>query len=152
MNDQGTSKNGMIKYDGQSYYDDRLFVIYLCKGKVEVAPDGIIVTTIYHEQTPDDYVWCVVTYRNCGRYPLHSVISFYKKDDAIKYISNIEPETPLISLDGKSPASVVPYDEYVSWKQRNNFKEYDWKSLYIAGGTNASERIMQMKEQFKGIQ
>mgnify|MGYP001594647092 CR=1 FL=1 len=142
-----------IQFQGQEYFDDRLFVLYLCKGTVEIEPDdeGVVWTKIYHENAPNNHIWCVATYRNCNRYPLFRVDSFYKKGDAIAYIRKIEPETPLISLGGVPSASPLSYEEYLSWKSKNNFKEYDWKSLYSLDGTNASESIGQTKEQFKGI-
>jgi len=140
-----------INFQEQEYFDDRMFVLYLCKGRVEIEPDGVAVTTIYHEQEPTDSVWCVATYRNCFRYPLYRVDSFYKKEDAVEYIKTIEPETPLISLGGKTPAQPAPYDEYLKWKNENKFKDYNWKKLYTPGGSNASERIYQTKEQFKGV-
>jgi len=142
-----------IEFQGQKYFDDRLFVLYLCKGKVEIEPesDGVVWTRIYHEKAPDDYVWCVVTYRNYNRYPLYQVDSFYKKEDAEQYIKSIEPETPLISLGGNPPEIPLSYEEYSEWKIENNFKDYDWKSLYSPDGTNASESVGQTKDQFKGI-
>lgn len=140
-----------INFQGLDYFDDRLFVLYLCPGTVETKEDGTVATTIYHEQTPAGHIWCVVTYRNTNRYPLYSADSFYKKDDAINYIKQVEPKTPLISLGGKSPDRPVPFDDYSLWKKENNFTEYDWKSLYLPGGSNAQESIYQTKEQFDGI-
>ena len=142
-----------ISFQGQEYFDDRLYVLYLCKGTVEIEPDGdgVVWTKIYHEQAPTDYVWCVATYRNCNRYPLYRVDSFYKKEDAVLYIKKIEPETPLISLNGKSPLHPVSYEKYLLWKKENGTKEYDWQSLYSPDGKNASESVGQTKEQFKGI-
>lgn len=141
----------MIKFQEQEYFDDRMFVLYLCKGKVEIKSDGFVTTTIYHEQEITDFIWCVVTYKNCLRYPLYRADSFYKKEDAIEYIKMIEPETPLISLVGKSPAQSVSYYEYLKWKNENGLKDYNWKELYTSDGSNASERIYQTKEQFNGI-
>ncbi len=145
------NQSKFIKFEGQEYFDDRMFVLYLCKGRVEAGPDGVIITTIYHEQEPIDFVWCVVTYRNCIRYPLYRIDSFYKKDDAVEYIKIIEPETPLISLGGRSPAQLVSYEEYTEWKKDDNLKDYNWQELYTPGGSNATERVYQTKEQFKGI-
>lgn len=140
-----------INFQGTDYFDDRIFVLYLCPGTVETKDDRTVATTIYHEQIPADYVWCVVTYRNTSRYPLYRVDSFYKKDDAVNYIKQVEPKTPLISLGGKSPGRPMSFDAYFSWKKENNFSEYDWKSLYLSGGSNAQESIYQIKEQFDGI-
>lgn len=142
-----------IKFQGQEYFDDRIFVLYLCAGKVEIedGEEGAVWTTIYHENPPDGHIWCVATYRNCQRYPLYRVDSFYNKEDALVYIKKIESETPLISLHGEAPKHPMLYDEYHEWKKNNGLRDYDWKSLYSTGGTNASERIGQTKEQFKGI-
>ena len=142
-----------IEFRGHKYFDDRMFVLYLCKGTVEIEPDddGVVWTNIYHEKALDDHIWCVATYRNCNRYPLYRVDSFYKKEDAEKYIKEIEPETPLISLEGEPPTAPLSYEDYSQWKKKNGLVDYDWKSLYSADGTNASESIGQTKEQFQGI-
>lgn len=142
-----------IEFQGQNYFDDRLFVLYLCKSTVEIEPDndGVVWTKIYHEQAPTNHTWCVATYKNCNRYPLYRVDNFYKKDDAMAYMKQIEPETPLISLNGKSPLRPASYEDYLSWKKEKGFKEYDWQSLYSPDGMNAYETIGQTKEQFKGI-
>jgi hypothetical protein len=142
-----------IEFQGQRYFDDRMFVLYLCKGTVEIEPDndGVVWTKIYHEKAPDNHIWCVVTYRNCNRYPLYRVDSFYEKKVAEKYIREIEPETLLISLGGEPPTLPLAYEDYSDWKQKNGLKDYDWKSLYFTDGTNASESIGQTKDQFNGI-
>lgn len=143
----------MFEFNGEKYFDDRIYVLYLCKGTVEIEPgfDGSVWTTIYHQEAPKDYVWCVVTYKNSPRYPLYRIDSFHKKEDAILYMKEIEPKTPLISLGGNSPKEILSYEDYVLWKMTNSFKDYDWKSLYTSGGTNAQESIGQTKEQFNGI-
>lgn len=148
------NESEIIEFQGQQYYDDRLFVLYLCKGTVEIEPDGdgVVWTEIYHEQAPVDHFWCVATYRNCNRYPLYRVDSFYKKEDALAYIKKVEPETPLISLGGKSPEHPLSYEDYLLSKNKNNLKDYNWQELYTPGGSNASESIGQTKEQFRGIQ
>ncbi|MEK7068849.1 MAG: hypothetical protein AAB947_00535 [Patescibacteria group bacterium] len=141
----------MIKFNGLSYFDDRLYILHLCKGAIKVGQDGDVFTTIYHEKAPDEHIWCVVTYSNTARYPLHRIDSFYKKEDASRYIQQVEPETPLISLSGNSPQQPISYANFLLWKKENMFKEYDWQSLYSSDGTNARETIGQTKEQFKGI-
>ena len=141
----------MITFQGKQYFDDRLFVLYLCKGKVDPESDGLIATTIYHEQAPEEHIWLVVTYKNYHRYPLYRIDHFYKKEDALSYIKLVEPETPLVSLGGSLPRPPLSYDDYLAWKKKNNLKDYDWESLYTAGGSNAQEIIYQTKEQFKGI-
>ena len=51
------------EFQGQQYYDDRSFVLYLCKAVIETALDGVVTTTIYHDQAPNDSIWCVLTYK-----------------------------------------------------------------------------------------
>lgn len=139
------------EFQGQTYFDDRLYVSYLCKAMIETAPDGMVTTTIYHNEAPSNSIWCLLTYRNCNRYPLFSINHFSKKEDAIAYLQKIEPETPLISLSGGSPQNPLSYEEYLSWKITNNFKDYDWQTLFSVDATNRLERISQTPDQFKGI-
>lgn len=141
-----------MKFDGKEYFDDRLFVLHVCPGIVEIQLDGVAITTIFLDKPPAEHLWCVVTYRNCNRYPLHRVDSFYKKEDAEAYITKIEPETPLISLGGHSPIHPLSYEQYVLWKKENDFKDYEFESLYTPGRVSASEQVFQTKEQFQGIQ
>jgi hypothetical protein len=145
------SKIQRLSFQGQDYFDDRLFVLYLCKATLETQDDGVVVTTIYHEQAPTVHVWCVVTYRNCDRYPMFSIRHFATSDSAVAYLQQVEPETPLISLHGSSPTKPVSYQEYCAWKTKNNLGEYDFSKLFTPGGTNAREAIFQTREQFKGL-
>ena len=142
-----------ISFEEQNYFDDRLFVLYLCASKVDIEKgnDGTVWTTIYHENPPKNHIWSVVTYKNCHRYPLYRIDSFHKKEDAEAYMKEIEPTTPLVSLEGKSPDMSLSYEAYIAWKKENNLKDYDWQSLYLSGGSNAQESIRQTKEQFNGI-
>ena len=145
------SINYTINFQGDDYFDDRLFVSHLCKSTVNIQQDGFVVTTIYHEEAPANHFWCVVTYRNCNRYPIFRVESFHKKDDAIAYIQNIEPTTPLISLKGNSPKHPLSYEDYCIWKKSNAFKEYDYKPLFSSNGANPRELVFQRIEEFQGI-
>ena len=70
------SQSKTIEFQGQKYFDDRLYVLYLCAGKVESDKSGSVWTTIYHENPPVEHIWCVATYKNCQRYPLYRVDSF----------------------------------------------------------------------------
>lgn len=134
-------------FQGREYNDDRLYVLYLCKGSVkkQVQPDGttMLCTTVYHENPPEDFIWCLVTYRNDPRYLATRVDRFHTQIDAVQYMQSVEPLMPLISLGGKSPQQPLSYKEYLSWKEANGFKEYDYKSMYKPGGTNPCEHILQ---------
>ena len=138
----------MIEFQGQLYFDDRLCVLYLCKALARIDSDGFVSTVIYHEDPPPNCSLCLVTYRNCSKYPVFNTRLFDSKDEALAYIKEIEPETPLISLNGQSPRNPVSYEEYVCWKKKNNFKEYDYNAMYMPGGSNHREIVTQTFEQF----
>lgn len=129
-----------IEFNGEIYHDDRMFVLYLCKCTVDINED-IMITTIYHEEAPENHKWCIVTYKNIARYLATRVDHFNSENEAIAYIKQVEPQVPLISLGGRSPETPLPYDHFVIWKERNKFKEYDYGKLYLPDGTNRKEII-----------
>ena len=137
----------MINFQGQQYFDDRCFVLYLCRGKFEILADGTVETTLFHEED-NGPIWCLATYRNCLSYPLSSVLHFKSKDDALQYISIVEPNVPLVSLDGQSPCPPLSHTEYLTWKRKNGFAKFDRKQSYFPGGENPRELILQTHEQF----
>jgi hypothetical protein len=142
-----------MNFQGQEYYDDRMFVLYLVPGLVE-EDSQFVRTIIYHNNPPENHVWCVVTYRNYGRYPLFRIDSFHKKVDALDYQRLIEPQTPLISLGGRIPNPILSFEEYQNWKKENNMKDYQWEKLYTGGvssNSSKSESVMQQKSTFQGI-
>ena len=141
----------MQKFEDTEYFDDRLFVLYLCKASVEPTESNLIATTLYHDEAPDEHIWAVVTYRNCNRYPLFRVDHFKDRDSALKYIEEIEPQTPLVSLEGHSPEEPMAFGDYQQWKMTNGFKDYYWEELYSTEGNNHREVVMQSVESFKGI-
>ena len=134
-----------IEFNGEIYNDDRMFVLYICKCTVCIK-DETIETIIHHETAPDDHKWCLVTYKNVPRYMPTRVDHFDSENEAIAYMKKVEPEVPLVSLGGKSPNTPLPYDEFVRWKEENNFKEYDYKKMYLPGGTNPSEMVINLKK------
>ena len=138
----------MISFQGKRYYDDRLFVLSLCRGKIKLNPDGTVETTIFHEPKGDDFTWCLATYRNSENYPLATVQHFESKDEAQRYIELVEPTIPLISLNGQAPKSPLSYLDYLAWKQKNTVSEYDYKKVYLPGGANPCEFAVQSKEQY----
>lgn len=131
-----------ISFEGEVYNDDRMFVLYVCKCTVAVEHD-IIATTIYHEKPPESYKWCVVTYRNVRRYRAVNADHFESENDARTYMAKVEPTVPLISLGGRSPDIPLSYDKFIDWKEKNGFKEYDYKKMYtMPGGNNPQETIL----------
>ncbi|MCK5611945.1 hypothetical protein KAR91_59295 [Candidatus Pacearchaeota archaeon] len=136
---------GKIEFNGELYNDDRMFVLYLCKCTVCIN-DEVIETTIYHENAPDDHKWCLVTYRNIPRYIATRVDHFDSENDAMAYMKKVAPVAPLVSLGGKPPQTPLAYDEFVRWKKDNNFKEYDYKTVYTPGGTNHRETVLSKRQ------
>jgi hypothetical protein len=131
-----------IEYGGDVYNDDRMFVMSICKCIVETAEDGAVKTTVYHENIPSEYKWCLVTYRNTARYPAVRVDNYDRLDQAQAYMRSVEPTVPRISLGGRPPRAPVSYDEFVRWKTENNLMEYDYKKMYMPGGSNHSETFI----------
>ncbi len=129
-----------IEFNGESYHDDRMFVLYVCKCTVDIN-DDVMSTKIYHEEAPENHKWCLVTYRNAARYFATRVDHFDFENEAKTYMKKVEPTVPLISLGGRSPHAPLPYDQFVKWKEKNNFKEYDYRKMYLPGGTNHVETI-----------
>lgn len=137
----------MKEYGGHLYYDDRLFLLHLCLGTVDIDNE-VVTTTIHHENPPPEAKWCLVTYRNCDNYPAVSVFHFQSRDDAIAYMRLVEPTTPLISDRGQPATPPLSYNEYTRWKIDENLDDYDYRKCYQAGGTNPTEIILQTSEQY----
>jgi hypothetical protein len=136
-------------FNGQLYYDDRLFLLYPCLGTIDFEGD-LATTTIYHENAPPDAKWCLVTYRNSEGYPASSVLHFETRDDAIAYMDALEPTTPLISHGGAS--SGMSRHAYDLWKRDNGLGGYDYRKCYQPGGSNPKEFVMQTRDQFLASQ
>jgi hypothetical protein len=131
-----------IEFNGKVYNDDRLFVLYIAKCTQRLS-DDLKITTIYHEQAPDNHIWCLVTFWNVERYKAYRVDSFDSVNEAISYAQYVEPQTPLISRKGKSPKNneIMNIHEYRKWKQINGFKEYNYKKMFPPNAKNPQENI-----------
>jgi hypothetical protein len=138
----------VINFKGLRYYDDRLFVLSLCRGKIKVNTDGTVESIIFHVPDGVDFIWCLATYRNSEKYPLANLHHFESKDEAQRYLELVEPTVPLISLNGQAPNPPLSYADYIVWKRQNNMSEYDYRKVYLPGGENPCELIVQSKEQF----
>jgi len=133
-----------FKFDGEFYNDDRMFVLYVCKCLIS-EDDNIVKTTIYHEEDPKNCRWCVVTFRNVVRYRAFRVDTFDTEEEARKYAAHVEPQTPLVSLGGRSPKPFPSYDEFVGWKKKHNLQEYDYTKMFTPGVKNPRETFYQQK-------
>ena len=131
-------------FNGEQYNDDRMFVLTLAKCTIREDAD-VIETVIHYEDVPTNFIWCVVTYKNVKRYMATRVDPFNSKNEAMLYIEHVEPQTPLISLDGNSPTTPLQYEKYLSWKQSSNFKEYDYKKMFQKGGSKPREILLRQK-------
>lgn len=134
-----------VEFNGETYQDDRMFVLHLCKCTVANLEDDVLETKIYHEKSPDKHYWCLVTYRNVPKYPAIRVDHFDSLEAARDYMQRVEPTVPLISLGGNSPKTPLPYDQFVEWKTKNQLNEYDYKKMYTEGDTNPIEVVLSKK-------
>ena len=64
-------------------------------------------------------VWYVATRRNTPRFPPYRVDRFASESEVIDSIKKVEPETPRVSLDGRSPSPVPTYAEHLKWLHQN---------------------------------
>ena len=133
------------EFDGEIYNDDRMFVMAICKSTVSEDSD-CLTTTIHYKKIPINYKWCVVTFRNIPRYRAHRADSFETETEAREFLAQVEPLTPLVSLEGKRPSYPLVYDEYTKWKETNEFQEYDYKKMFPSDVECPQETIYQWKE------
>jgi hypothetical protein len=119
-----------LQFEGDTYNDDRMFVLHICRCTVERRADGTTATTVYHDAAPPDSRWCLVTYRNTPTYAAYRVDHFDSLALAQEYLVQVEPTVPRLSLGGESPAEPLPYQEWVAWKAANGLKEYDHEALH----------------------
>jgi len=127
-----------VEFNGLRYHDDRMFVVATCRCSVEVDSEETI-TTIYHEDIPEDAMWCLATYRNVARYDLVRVDHFSSEEDALAYRQRVEPQVPIVSLGGRARKPPLSYTDYVAWKEKHSLTEYDYTLMYQPGGRNARE-------------
>jgi len=128
-----------LHFQGETYNDDRIYVLHIARCTVSAGPDDTTVTTVYHENAPEGALWCLVTYRNTPRYPPTRVDHFASVEDARSYLERVEPTVRRISLGGRSPQEPLAFDAWTAWKLANGLKDYDYQSLYLPGGKNPKE-------------
>src|SRR5687768_6108896 len=84
-----------LRYNGEQYFDDRLFILHVVPGTKKGTR-----------------VWAVVTRRNSPGYHPWRVDDFSTREAAEQYVRAIEPGTPRISLGGRPPVQPLTYDAY----------------------------------------
>lgn len=92
----------MIHFEGTDYFDDRIFVLSIQK----------VITK------DDSEEWCLVTRRNTFGYPPTRADDFDSLEKAEEYRMQVEPQTPRISLHGRSPKPVPTYEEHSAWTEK----------------------------------
>ena len=94
----------MKLWQGQLYFDDRMFILDLQQALKNGQP-----------------VWAITTRRNIEGFPPRRSDAFHSKEEATRYLKEVEPSTPRISLKGKSPNPPISYEEHVKWCEAENF-------------------------------
>lgn len=106
------TKSLNIKYQGEIYRDDRMFVMNLSHGKIEK-----------NSQKISKFV--LVTFRNTIQLTAIRGDYFDNKEDAEKYIKKIEYEVPLISQNEKTlsiPENVDKWEFWLDWLKKNKLQ------------------------------
>jgi hypothetical protein len=92
-----------VFFNGQEYFDDRLFVMEVARTTKQTATGG------------SQYTWAVITRRNVRGYPPTRVDDFESLNEAFRYMHEIAPTTPRASLDGRPPAHPLTLTQYKAW-------------------------------------
>ena len=128
-----------VKWEGQRYRDDRMFVLHIARCTKQDIDGGLVETTIHHEDIPEHAMWCLATYRNTERYPLIRVDHFGTRAAALDYAQEVEPTVPLISRGGLPLNPPLHFSDWTQWKEAQGWKDYDYRSMYSPGGQSARE-------------
>ena len=138
----------MPKFNGANFLDDRMFISWIGKCYLGPPQDGVSSCTIFHETPPkppgsqEQELWAVVTCENTARWPIVRVDHFREKEKAIAYRESIvEPETPLVSLDGRGMDPKPTYEYWLALKIKEGWQEYDYKKVFLPGGGNPQETV-----------
>ena len=130
----------MYDLNGESFHDDRVFILNVCKVTAELVDDQRC-TTIHHENAPEDHVWAVVYYKNSGSYPPSKIDFFRTEEEAQDFYRAVAPQCPRVSLGGRPPEAEQSFEEYSAWLRSNDWHEYDYRAVFGGEGKNAKERV-----------
>ena len=134
-----------FKLNGEIFKDDRMYLVSVFKCIIKEDKDTMI-TKIYHDNPPEEYKWCLVTFKNTDRAPATRVDHFDTEKQANSYMEKIKPTTSLVSLNGRFSKRPLPYDQYIQWKKENDLIDYNYMNYCKEGGHNYTESIYQKKE------
>jgi hypothetical protein len=131
------------------YLDDRMFILGVWPARLSTDAAENHQTIIIYDTVPEDTtIWVVVTYENVEGYPIIGVNHFDSEQIARAYKKGIEPAIPLTSLGGQSPTAPMNADDYLAWKEENNFGDFDPNKAPRLSGNDRGEMVVQTKEQF----
>ncbi|MGD0532664.1 MAG: hypothetical protein ABSA62_10455 [Methyloceanibacter sp.] len=94
-----------IYFDGREYCDDRLFVLELAR---------VTTRSTTRADAPTER-WAVITRRNVPGFPPFCSDDFESREKAIEYLNGVAPQTPRITLGGRSPNPVPSLSEFKAW-------------------------------------
>ena len=137
----------------EAFLDDRMFLLAVYPARLAKDAEENHQTAIFYDQTPENGLWTVLTFRNVADYPLVGVAHFEREDHARAYKAGLEPSIPLTSLGGQSPKTVMTPDDFAAWKEERGFVDFHPDNAPRLVGTDRAEIVMQTKEQFiSGLQ
>lgn len=114
----------MKLWQGQLYFDYRLFILDLQRATKNGQP-----------------VCAITTRRNVKGFPPRRSDTFQTKEEAIRYLKEVEPSTPRISLKGKSPNPPLSYEQHVNWCKSENIPTS--MEIYEMNNQNRGELIIE---------
>ena len=137
----------MLEFEGEDYFDDRMFLCWVGRCFLGPPEEGISFSTIFHEEPSravlqnERDLWVVVFCRNTHRWPIVSLQHCKTRDMADQYCRMLERETPLVSLFGGVMDPLLSPEEWQLMKSSKKWADYDYTKVFLAGGTNPTERV-----------
>lgn len=97
------------------YRDDRMYVMRI-SSSFKKSRDGVISAAISHGRLQDlKGTVLLITYRNTHSLPAVRTDEFETIDDALSYITLVEPTCPRVSLGGKALSPTPSWDFHLDW-------------------------------------
>ena len=92
----------------KQFHDDRMFVL-------QVAPVTLSRDIGSCSLPKTSKRWAVITRRNVPGYPPSRTDDFHSREEAVAYLKKVAPQTPRVSLGGKSPDPPLSWDGFQDW-------------------------------------
>ena len=97
------------------FHDDRIFVLEISPIESRDATFTVLDLSARTSRTSQPKEWAVVTRRNVPGYPPHRVDHFPTRAEAVAYYKRVVVQTPLKSLEEKSPDPAPTLEAYTAW-------------------------------------